>query len=128
MVAPEPGEPLLLYIVATAKVLSMVLVAERPEPHPKCRRGLCERFRVPGPGAHGGGSQVPMGHNAVGSQLPKAISGPDNQEAIGSQLPEAVLDPGGQEPLGPKAMEVDALDPPPLAREGSELLTPSVLH
>jgi hypothetical protein len=33
MVAPEPGEPLLLYIVATSEVMSMVLVAERPDPH-----------------------------------------------------------------------------------------------
>jgi hypothetical protein len=32
MVALEPSEPLLLYIVATAEVVSMVLVAERPEP------------------------------------------------------------------------------------------------
>jgi hypothetical protein len=31
MVAPEPGEPLLLYIVATAEAVSMVLVAERPD-------------------------------------------------------------------------------------------------
>jgi hypothetical protein len=33
MVAPEPGEPLLLYIAATPEVVSMVLVAERPDPH-----------------------------------------------------------------------------------------------
>jgi hypothetical protein len=32
MVAPEPGEPLLLYIVATSDAMSMVLVAERPNP------------------------------------------------------------------------------------------------
>jgi hypothetical protein len=32
VVASEPGEPLLLYIAATAEVVSMVLVAERPEP------------------------------------------------------------------------------------------------
>jgi hypothetical protein len=32
MVALEPGEPLLLYITATAKAVSMVLVAEQPEP------------------------------------------------------------------------------------------------
>jgi hypothetical protein len=32
VVAPEPGEPLLLYIAATAEAVSMVLVAERPEP------------------------------------------------------------------------------------------------
>jgi hypothetical protein len=33
MVAPEPGEPLLLYIAATSEAMSMVLVAERPDPH-----------------------------------------------------------------------------------------------
>jgi hypothetical protein len=33
MVAPEPGEPLLLYIVATSEVVTMVLVVERPDPH-----------------------------------------------------------------------------------------------
>jgi hypothetical protein len=32
MVAPEPGEPLLLYVVVTAKVVSMVLVTKWPEP------------------------------------------------------------------------------------------------
>jgi hypothetical protein len=33
MVALEPGEPLLLYIAATANEVSMMLVVERPEPH-----------------------------------------------------------------------------------------------
>jgi hypothetical protein len=33
VVAPEPGEPLLLYIVASSEAVSMVLVAERPDPH-----------------------------------------------------------------------------------------------
>jgi hypothetical protein len=32
MVASEPGEPLLLYVAATAEAVSMLLVAERPEP------------------------------------------------------------------------------------------------
>jgi hypothetical protein len=32
MVVPEPSEPLPLYITATAEVVSMVLVTERPEP------------------------------------------------------------------------------------------------
>jgi hypothetical protein len=32
MVASEPGEPLLLYITATAEVMSMVLIAEWSEP------------------------------------------------------------------------------------------------
>jgi hypothetical protein len=33
MVAPEPSEPLLLYIVATSDAVSMVLVAERSDSH-----------------------------------------------------------------------------------------------
>jgi hypothetical protein len=33
MVAPEPGEPLLLYIADTSEAVSMVLVTERPDPH-----------------------------------------------------------------------------------------------
>jgi hypothetical protein len=33
MVAPEPGEPLLLYIAATSEAVSMVLVIEQPDPH-----------------------------------------------------------------------------------------------
>jgi hypothetical protein len=33
MAAPEPSEPLLLYIAPTAEAVSMVLVTERPEPH-----------------------------------------------------------------------------------------------
>jgi hypothetical protein len=33
MVALEPSEPLLLYIAATLEAVSMVLVAERPDPH-----------------------------------------------------------------------------------------------
>jgi hypothetical protein len=32
MVAPDPDEPLLLYIMATAKVMNMVLVVEMREP------------------------------------------------------------------------------------------------
>jgi hypothetical protein len=40
MVAPEPGEPLLLYIAATAEVVSMVLVVEQPEPQqPQALKG-----------------------------------------------------------------------------------------
>jgi hypothetical protein len=33
MVAPKSGEPLLLYIAATSEAVSMVLIAERPDPH-----------------------------------------------------------------------------------------------
>jgi hypothetical protein len=31
MVAPEPREPLLLYIVTTTEAVRVVLIAERPE-------------------------------------------------------------------------------------------------
>jgi hypothetical protein len=41
MVAPEPNEHLLLYIVAKAEVVSMILVIERPEPkQPQARKGV----------------------------------------------------------------------------------------
>jgi hypothetical protein len=40
MVALEHGEPLLLYIVVTAEVVSMVLIVERPEPQqPQAPKG-----------------------------------------------------------------------------------------
>jgi hypothetical protein len=40
MEALEPGEHLLLYIMATAEVMSMVLVAEQPEPkQPQALKG-----------------------------------------------------------------------------------------
>jgi ribonuclease HI len=34
LVAPEPGEPLYLYIAAALETVSMVLVAERTARHP----------------------------------------------------------------------------------------------
>jgi hypothetical protein len=60
MVAPEPGEPLLLYITATAEAVSMVLVTERPEPpQPK---------EIKEASVNGSGSQgpVPAGSPKVG--------------------------------------------------------------
>jgi hypothetical protein len=43
MVAPEPDEPLLLFIVATTEVVNMVLVVERPEPQqPQVPKGLLQ--------------------------------------------------------------------------------------
>jgi hypothetical protein len=51
MEALELGEPLLLCIVATSKAVSMVLVAERPDPHSTHELGDCS--------ADGSGSQDP---------------------------------------------------------------------
>jgi hypothetical protein len=39
MVASEPDEPQLLYIAATSKAVSIVLVAERLDPHIPLERG-----------------------------------------------------------------------------------------
>jgi hypothetical protein len=129
MVALEPGEPLLLYIVATAEAVSMVLVAERPEPcqHQEPRNASTSGSRSQGlelvkqprveevvgsqlldvspAQAHGGTN------TAIGSQLSEVTSGLDDQE---SQIPEASTDPGGQGPLEPEPMEVDVPEPRPL--------------
>jgi hypothetical protein len=65
MVAPEPGEHLLLYIAAKAEVVSMVLVTERPKPkHPQALKGAL----VAG----------------SGSQNSDPTEGPHDQEASGS--------------------------------------------
>jgi hypothetical protein len=68
MVAPEPSEHLLLYIVITAEVVSMVLVTERSE------------LKQP---------QALKGAPAAGSvsQDLNPVEGPQYQEAFGSQSP-----------------------------------------
>jgi hypothetical protein len=72
MVALEPDEPLLLYITATADVVSMVLVAERPKPRqPQALKG-----------APVAGSE---------SRDPDPVEGPRDKEASGSQIPEPTL-------------------------------------
>jgi hypothetical protein len=74
MVAPEPGEPLLLYIAATSEAVNMVLVVERPDPH-----GLHE---LEGSSAVGSGSQdpgpveEPEADAAAMSQSMEAAKGP----------------------------------------------------
>jgi hypothetical protein len=77
MVALEPGEPLLLYIVAIADVVSMVLVAEQSKPkQPRALKG------TPVVGS--------------GSQDPDPAEGPRDQEAFGSQLLVAAQSPKPQ--------------------------------
>jgi hypothetical protein len=71
MVAPEPSEPLLLYIVATAEAVSMVLVAERPDP-------LATH-------EHGNSSA-----SGSGSQDPGPAEKPEAGQTVGSQLPEFI--------------------------------------
>jgi hypothetical protein len=87
MVAPEPGEPLVLYIVATADVVSMVLVAERLEPHqhhePEAEEATGSQPQDARPALKPcDGANTPTEH-----QLPEANLGLDSQVAIITQLP-----------------------------------------
>jgi hypothetical protein len=108
MVAPEPGEPLLLYIAATSEAMSMVLVAKWPDPH-----GLHE---LGSSSADGLGSQDPgpveePGANpAAGSQSPKAVTGPPDQTVTGSRTSE--LPPGAEGPDRPTSSVLHQRGPP----------------
>jgi dsDNA-binding SOS-regulon protein len=81
MVALEPGEPLLLYIAATSEVMSMVLVAERPDPHGLQELGSSseDRSRSQDPGL----AEEPGADAAAGSQSPEATMGPLTRESWG---------------------------------------------
>jgi hypothetical protein len=69
MVALEPGELLLLYIVASAEAVSMVLVAERPDPHSPHEFGSSS---VSGSWSQDlGPAEDPRAGEATGSQLPE---------------------------------------------------------
>jgi hypothetical protein len=95
VVAPEPGEPLLLYIVATAEAVSMVLVAERPEPLAAHEHGSSSASgsgsRDPGPAGR------PEAGHIAGSQLPEVIPA---HGGTGPQPPETALDPRGKAVTG----------------------------
>jgi hypothetical protein len=110
MVAPEPGEPLLLYIVATSKAMSMVLVAKRPNPHITHELGGSSadgsRSQDPGP------MEEPRAITVARSQSPEAAAGPQDQAVVGSQTSEVSTYAKDREHLGPAPMEIDALDPP----------------
>jgi hypothetical protein len=93
MVAPEPDEPLLLYIAAIAKVMSMVLVVERQEPHqhqaPKGAHAANSGCQDPDPAGRLGDKEV------AGSQRPKPTLSFEPQ--VRSQLPEAASSPRNQD-------------------------------
>jgi hypothetical protein len=110
MVAPELGEPLLLYIAATSEAVRAMLVAERPDPH--SMRGL-ESSSTGGSGSQNPG---PVGEPgavaAAGSQSSEAAAGPDDQAVVGPQTSEVSLDAEDHELPEPAPMEIDAPDPP----------------
>jgi hypothetical protein len=105
MVAPEPGETLLLYIAATSEAVSMVLVAERSDPH-----GLHElgSSSVDGSGSQDQGPAEELGATTTaGSESPEACAGNHDQAVMGSWA--FGLPPGaqGQELPGPTPMEME---------------------
>jgi hypothetical protein len=130
MVAPKPGEPLLLYITTIAKAVNMVLVTERseppqpqetketsvndsgsqdPEPAGSLEVGVASRSQLL-EASLAPKHQVGL-DNATRSQPPEANSGPDDLEADGPRLPEAFSGPGSHGLPGPEPMEVDEPDP-----------------
>jgi hypothetical protein len=153
MVVLEPSEPLLLYIVATSEAVSMVLVAERPDPHGLHELGSSSAngsgsqdpgpMEEPGavdgsgssdpgpakePGATDGSESSDPGPAdepgaANGSQSPEVAMGPLTRESRGLELPPGTK---GWELPRPTPMEMDAPDPPP--REGPNRPTSDVLH
>jgi hypothetical protein len=85
MVVPEPGEPLLLYIAATSEAVSMVLVAEQPDPH--------NLYEVGSSSTDGSGSQDPgpaeelRAADGSGSQILGPVEEPGAADGSGSQDP-----------------------------------------
>jgi hypothetical protein len=76
MVAPESGEPLLLYITATSEAVSMVLVAKRLNLHSTHELGSSS---TDGSGSQDPGPvEEPGAIAAVGSQPPETTVGPHN--------------------------------------------------
>jgi hypothetical protein len=88
MVAPEPGEPMLLYITAIADAVSMVLVVEQSEPRQH---------------------QEPKAEEAPESQaqeLPPSLEALRwGQHITEPQLPEADPGPSTKRPPGPSSWE-----------------------
>jgi hypothetical protein len=128
IVAPEPSEPLLLYIAATSEAVSMVLVAEQPDPHNTHELGSSS--------ADGSGSQdpgpveEPRAITAAGSQSSEATAGPHDQAVVGSQTSEVSSGTKDRELPGPASMEIDAPDPPGRVRTVQRLVyyISEVLH
>jgi hypothetical protein len=123
MVAPEPGEPLLLYIVATSEAMSMVLVTERPDPHDLHELGSSSADKSgsqdPGP------TEEPGVVTAARSQSPEVTAGPHDLAVVGSWASQLTPGAKGWELPGPAPMEMDAPDSP---GEGPDHPTSGALH
>jgi hypothetical protein len=124
VVAPEPGEPLLLYIMATTEAVSMVLLTERPDPlaiheHGSSSasgsgsqdQGPVEKLKA-GQTVRSQHPEVIPAHGDTESQPPETASGPRDKTVTGARASEVPPDPVDRELPEPESMELDAPNPP----------------
>nr|ABA96681.1 retrotransposon protein, putative, unclassified [Oryza sativa Japonica Group] len=110
LVAPEPDEPLLLYLAATPQVVSAALVVERDEdnphsahPHPASTRpGREQAGEAPEPN---GGPRPPMAGAGPPPACPTVLGAPDPQDGPGATAGRPRLSPSDPEVVGTEADE-----------------------
>nr|CAH67521.1 OSIGBa0131L05.2 [Oryza sativa] len=108
LVAPEPDEPLLLYLAATPQVVSAALVVERDEdnphsahPHPvSTRPGREQGGEAPEPN---GGPRPPTAGAGSPPACPTVPGAPDPQDGPGATAGRPRLSPSDPEVVGTEA-------------------------
>nr|AAV43845.1 putative polyprotein [Oryza sativa Japonica Group] len=108
LVAPEPDEPLLLYLAATPQVVSAALVVERDEddprsahPHPMSTRpGREQGGEAPEPN---GGPRPPTTGAGPLPACPTVPGAPDPQDGLGATAGRPRLSPSDPEVVGTEA-------------------------
>nr|CAE03836.3 OSJNBb0013J13.13 [Oryza sativa Japonica Group] len=108
LVAPEPDEPLLLYLAATPQVVSAALVVERDEdnphsahPHPvSTRPGREQGGEAPEPN---GGPRPPTAGAGPPPACPTVPGAPDPQDGPGATAGRLCLSPSDPEVVGTEA-------------------------
>nr|AAT85175.1 putative polyprotein [Oryza sativa Japonica Group] len=108
LVAPEPDEPLLLYLAATPQVVSTALVVERDEdnphsahPHPvSTRPGREQGGEAPEPN---GGPRPPTAGAGPPPACPTVPGAPDPQDGPGATAGRPRLSPSDPEVVGTEA-------------------------
>nr|BAB00646.1 unnamed protein product [Oryza sativa Japonica Group]BAB17742.1 GAG-POL precursor [Oryza sativa Japonica Group] len=108
LVAPEPDEPLLLYLAATPQVVSAALVVERDEdnphsahPHPvSTRPGKEQGGEAPEPN---GGPRPPTAGAGPTPACPTVPGAPDPQDGPGATAGRPRLSPSDPEVVGTEA-------------------------
>nr|AAM74243.1 Putative retroelement [Oryza sativa Japonica Group] len=108
LVAPEPDEPLLLYLAATPQVVSAALVVERDEdnphfarPHPvSTRPGREQGGEAP---ESNGGPRPPTAGAGPPPACPTVPGAPDPQDGLGATAGRPRLSPSDPEVIGAEA-------------------------